>query len=304
MMNRTRSLTLALTASLVFACGRAPSSPERPAPASAPAPTAEVAMAPETQGAASPHAKAPARHPTLDDAQAPPATTVMGKYSRLLAIIDDPEASRERGGFADLGRLEAPPGAHDDDIGPAFWVYSAPRWYAWGEAHEAKLEAPPGADASGKYAKLQKVIPAIDDQGRYGSFWDEGHSKRSEYKGIQDIPSGYWVYIPPNWYVWAEVHPLPLVAPPKADMDGKYAQLLRVLPAPDDAARLGELKDEGRLQRHRYKGASNIPEGYWVYVAPNWYVWGVSKEAASGPASPKPVRNAPPKGITKKARGQ
>jgi hypothetical protein len=296
MTSWTRRLIMALAVSLALGCGREQTAPEPATPP--PAPTEDVDASPEAK-AASPK-QAPAQRPALDDAKAPPETTVMGKYSRLLAIIDDPKAAKERGGFADLGRLETSPGSGQDDIGPAYWVYSAPRWYAWGEAHEAKLEAPPGADASGKYAKLQKVIPAIDDQGRYGGFWDDGHSKRAEYKGIQDIPPGYWVYMPPNWYVWGEVHPLPLVAPPKADMDGKYAQLLRVLPAPDDVARLGELKDEGRLQRHRYKGASNIPEGYWVYVAPNWYVWGVSKEAASGPASPKPVRNKPAKGINKR----
>ena len=127
---------------------------------------------------------------------------------------------------------------------------------------------------------------AIDDRARQGGFFDKGFERTPEYKGIRDIPAGYWVYLAPSWYVWEEVHPLPLEAPDEARMQGKYDRLLRVIPAPDEAAKHATL-DGGRRTTKAYKGVVDIPPGYWVYTAPNWYVWGVSNEAEPPPKEEK-----------------
>jgi hypothetical protein len=56
-------------------------------------------------------------------------------------------------------------------------------------------------------------------------------------------------------------------------MGGKYQNLLRVVEAPADAA-YGALHDYGHWDGTSYAGQDNLPTGYWVYVAPNWYIWG------------------------------
>ncbi|HEY2250321.1 MAG TPA: von Willebrand factor type A domain-containing protein [Planctomycetaceae bacterium] len=60
----------------------------------------------------------------------------------------------------------------------------------------------------------------------------------------------------------------------KASVNGKYKNLLRIVPAPGDAAALGSFQDYGHWEGTSYLGHDNLPPGYWVYVAPNWYIWG------------------------------
>jgi Ca-activated chloride channel family protein len=60
----------------------------------------------------------------------------------------------------------------------------------------------------------------------------------------------------------------------KAGSNGKYVNLLRIVEAPADAATYGTFRDFGRWEGTSYAGQDNLPKGYWVYVAPNWYIWG------------------------------
>jgi len=60
----------------------------------------------------------------------------------------------------------------------------------------------------------------------------------------------------------------------KASVNGKYRNLLRIVPAAGDAATYRSFHDFGRWQGTSYLGHDNLPPGYWVYVAPNWYIWG------------------------------
>ncbi|RPI76225.1 MAG: DUF3520 domain-containing protein, partial [Planctomycetaceae bacterium] len=67
-----------------------------------------------------------------------------------------------------------------------------------------------------------------------------------------------------------------------ASRGGKYVNLLRVLEAEGDQATYGELHEFGLWEGREYQGQSNLPKGYWVYVAPRWYIWGdVADEALS-----------------------
>ena len=60
----------------------------------------------------------------------------------------------------------------------------------------------------------------------------------------------------------------------KASVNGKYRNLLRIVAAPGDAATYGTFHEFGRWQGTSYLGQNNLPLGHWVYVAPNWYIWG------------------------------
>lgn len=59
----------------------------------------------------------------------------------------------------------------------------------------------PGS-ANGKYSILQKKIYCAKDKDKYGTFKDDGFWKTNQYCGYNGLPSGYWVYEYPHWYIW------------------------------------------------------------------------------------------------------
>ncbi len=61
--------------------------------------------------------------------------------------------------------------------------------------------------------------------------------------------------------------------PAKASVNGKYTKLLRVLDCPQDRTSYGEFYDWGHWTGTSWHNHTNLPPGYWVYVAPNWYIW-------------------------------
>jgi hypothetical protein len=63
---------------------------------------------------------------------------------------------------------------------------------------------PPKAHANGKYARLLRKIRVPQDRASYGDYRDYGHSATPEWHGHKGIPTGYWVYVYPDWYIWAE----------------------------------------------------------------------------------------------------
>jgi hypothetical protein len=62
-----------------------------------------------------------------------------------------------------------------------------------------------------------------------------------------------------------------------ASVNGKYSNLLKTLNVPGDQAQYGNFYEWGYWNGNAYAGYSNLPPGYWVYVYPNWYVWGSTK---------------------------
>src|SRR5581483_3020224 len=62
--------------------------------------------------------------------------------------------------------------------------------------------------------------------------------------------------------------------PPAASADGKYEDLLRTICVPGDRAGYGAFNDYGYWAGDCWAGYKDLPPGYWVYVAPNWYIWG------------------------------
>jgi beta-lactamase regulating signal transducer with metallopeptidase domain len=58
-----------------------------------------------------------------------------------------------------------------------------------------------------------------------------------------------------------------------AQVNGKYEMLLRQIRVPDDVNNYSEFNDYGHYQGTSYAGQNDLPPGYWVYVAPYWYIW-------------------------------
>jgi len=54
---------------------------------------------------------------------------------------------------------------------------------------------------------------------------------------------------------------------------GRSPTLLRTLHVPDDEAIYGRFRDWGYWAGTTYRQFTDLPPGYWVYLAPNWYVW-------------------------------
>jgi len=70
----------------------------------------------------------------------------------------------------------------------------------------------------------------------------------------------------------------PVPPEPDSTVNGKYKSLLRRLNVPEDAQKYGQFRDYGFDKSKSYGGSDNLPEGYWVYVAPYWYIWGETVE--------------------------
>jgi hypothetical protein len=83
--------------------------------------------------------------------------------------------------------------------------------------------------------------------------------------------------------------------PAKAHLNGKYAKLLRKLHTPQDRPSYGDYYEYGPYGACDWQGHKNIPAGNWVYVYPNWYIWGEVKNntPARGPIIPAPGGAAP-----------
>lgn len=69
--------------------------------------------------------------------------------------------------------------------------------------------------------------------------------------------------------------PAPSVSPDmaRASVNGKYYNLLRTIYVPSDQNSYGNFYDWGHYTGSSWKGHTNLPPGYWVYVYPNWYIW-------------------------------
>jgi Ca-activated chloride channel family protein len=60
----------------------------------------------------------------------------------------------------------------------------------------------------------------------------------------------------------------------KATVGGKYQDLLDKLEMRSDVQRYGAFHDYGWSADKTYAGREGLPAGYWVYVYPDWYIWG------------------------------
>ena len=75
--------------------------------------------------------------------------------------------------------------------------------------------------------------------------------------------------------------PLVVFAKPDPSVKGKYRNLKMKVYVPADEKKYGKFYEYGHYAATTYVGKS-IPEGYWVYAAPDWYIWGSKDLAAAG----------------------
>jgi hypothetical protein len=65
-----------------------------------------------------------------------------------------------------------------------------------------EIKALKKASVEGKYTKLLAVIHVPNDKTDYGEFSDYGLFEGTEWAGYKGLPTGYWVYVYPHWYIW------------------------------------------------------------------------------------------------------
>jgi len=84
----------------------------------------------------------------------------------------------------------------------------------------------------------------------------------------------------------------------KASVNGKYRRLLKKIEVRGDYGSYGEFRDWGHYEGTSYAGHSDLPAGYWVWVYPNWYIWGdlvkADEAGATPPAAGQPAPAATP----------
>ena len=126
------------------------------------------------------------------------------------------------------------------------------------------------ASANGKYNNLIQKLTCVADRAKYGEYADYGYWGGGLWCG-QTGKAGYWVWVNPNWYVW-----LNKGFPAAASANGKYTNLLQTLSCPKDRRRYGKYTDYGYWGGGPWCRQAG-KAGYWVWVAPNWYIWGTKK---------------------------
>jgi beta-lactamase regulating signal transducer with metallopeptidase domain len=75
------------------------------------------------------------------------------------------------------------------------------------------------------------------------------------------------------------------VALKTAAVNGKYEMLLRQIHVPEDVDNYAEFNDYGLYQGTSYASHNDLPPGYWVYVAPYWYIW---RDLSATPKAKRP----------------
>ncbi len=131
------------------------------------------------------------------------------------------------------------------------------------------------ASVNGKYQNLIQKLHCPSDKAKYGKFNDYGYWAGGPWCG-QRGKAGYWVWNNPNWYIWANKG-----IPAAASANGKYSNLLQTLHCPKDSNSYGKYRDYGYWGGGPWCGQQGVA-GYWVWVQPNWYVWGAKNQKTSG----------------------
>lgn len=126
------------------------------------------------------------------------------------------------------------------------------------------------SSANGKYSNLIQQLTCPADKATYGEYSDYGWWGGGAWCGQQG-KAGYWVWVAPTWYVWANKG-----IPAEASANGKYSNLLQTMNCPKDKGQYGQYTDYGYWAGGAWCGQTG-KAGYWVWVAPNWYVWGKKK---------------------------
>ena len=210
--------------------------------------------------------------------------SINGKYENVLKTLYIPDDKDRFGNLYDWGYRNVSTYSGNKNLPKGYWVYAYPYWYIWErEAKTYSSSDEEKAKVGGKYYNLLKVIRVDSDRNSFGTFYDWGYRTNSSYSGYTGLPKGYWVYVYPNWFIWKNKKETE-TDEDKASVNSKYDVLLRTLYVPADESRIGSFYDYGYSSQTSYAGYSGIPAGYWVYVAPQWYIWRDMKGYTPGPS--------------------
>lgn len=72
------------------------------------------------------------------------------------------------------------------------------------------------------------------------------------------------------------------VSPSDPTRGGKYSQLMHILTVSEDCESYGSVYDWGYWGCTEYAGNTQLNPGYWVYIAPKWYVYKFTTEPIVG----------------------
>ena len=76
----------------------------------------------------------------------------------------------------------------------------------------------------------------------------------------------------------------------------RYRTLLKKIEAPKDQVTFGDFYDYGYWSGTSYLGQNELPPGYWVYLAPNWYIF--QDDVSGGGSTPAVPRQWGPEQAT------
>lgn len=131
-----------------------------------------------------------------------------------------------------------------------------------------------------RYRGLMRRLYIPQDRRQYGFCREWGRWSGRSYRGYTGLPSGYWVWRAPHWYIYRFRRRFAAVPPPARGVRGcagsrwRYAGLMRRLYIPQDRGQYGICREWGRWSGTSYRGYRNLPRGaYWVWRAPYWYIY-------------------------------
>lgn len=131
-----------------------------------------------------------------------------------------------------------------------------------------------------KDGRRRRIARIIDfEKEKFGLEIQQYHDRRVVWKGTKEIQTleRPRLRITPNSSKDFPASLSPAASLKKAKANGKYTGLLRTIPAKFDYLSYSAFNDYGFSRESSYAGQDDIPEGYWVYVYPNWYVFKSAK---------------------------
>jgi hypothetical protein len=91
-------------------------------------------------------------------------------------------------------------------------------------------------------------------------------------------------------HVSREYQPPGMPAAAPTTQRSQYRTLLKQIEVPEDRKSYGDFCDFGFWSGTAYSGHTGLPPGYWVYLAPNWYIFqeDVTSHSPIAPLAPRP----------------
>lgn len=151
------------------------------------------------------------------------------------------------------------------------------------------LKTPPSrgtqarASLGGRYNYI--VGAEIYTDTRESDLEDLGWRDGGEFQG-KSLPAGYWVWVEPYVIVfgafmedWSRLSDKLETMEHREEQlrravcNHKYRSLRYTIFAPEEKISHGEFLEFGYRKRNEYLGHTKIPEGYWVWVYPHWFIF-------------------------------